>query len=491
MRTLLVDLNNFSRYPTLSIGYLTAILRNAGHEVEVLSPLSFGIHGFPRQVRENSWQRYSRFISHWSAVTNLKSVHKARRLLKRNRQIVSGQSSATILDAVKNSLARAPDVVLISAYTMYHQVCSDIAALCRQHSVPVIVGGNSFVVPEIAERWASVKGISAVFSGEPEPVLVNLVSKVAQGEDIQQIPGIYDKRKYENFSATPLQFLDDVPFPDFSDFPWERYPNRIIPIMTGRGCEWGRCTFCSDVLTSAGRTFRSRSLENVLREIQYQRDRFGNDLFVFLDLKLNSNLHVWRGLIEHLPKVAPGVRWTASVHVDSRQDNGLTAEDLQRAAEAGLVRITCGLESGSQRVLSSMAKGVKLNRMSTFIKDASNAGISVRLTSIVGYPSEETEDVEKTTNFIAEHSEYIERVTLNRFTIMPGAPVQEQLEKHPESYPHIAVANLDEDYAVVPHRNQRLAKARNLLAAYRLIRVTNKVNCKPLLERAAEFEGAF
>src|SRR5690606_37899696 len=121
MRTLLVDLNNFSRYPTLSIGYLTAILRNAGHEVEVLSPLSFGIHGFPRQVRENSWQRYSRFISHWSAVTNLKSVHKARRLLKRNRQIVSGQSSATILDAVNNSLARAPDVVLISAYTMYHQ----------------------------------------------------------------------------------------------------------------------------------------------------------------------------------------------------------------------------------------------------------------------------------------------------------------------------------------------------------------------------------
>src|SRR5690606_21810488 len=153
---------------------------------------------------------------------------------------------------------------------------------------------------------------------------------------------------------------------------------------------------------------------------------------------------------EHLPRVAPGIRWTASVHVDSRQDNGLSAEDLQRAAQAGLVRITCGLESGSQRVLNSMAKGVKLTRMSSFIKAASAAGISVRLTSIVGYPSEETEDIDKTTDFIAEHREYIERVTLNRFTIMPGVPIQEQLEKQRQSYPHIAVANLDVDYAVVP-----------------------------------------
>lgn len=489
MRALLVDLNNFSRYPTLSIGYLTAILRNAGHDVEVLSPLFFGVHGFPRQVREKPWQQYSRFLSHWSAVTTFKPVHNARSLLKRKRQIISGESATTILDAVKKSLVSKPDVVLISAYTMYYDVCVEIAALCCQQNIPVIVGGNSFVEPEIAERWAKVNGIAAVFSGEPEPILLDLVTKVAQGEDVRHISGVYDKSKSDNFAAAPLQTLDAVPFPDFSDFPWDCYPNRIIPIMTGRGCEWGRCTFCSDVLMSAGRTFRSRSLENVLQEIQYQHERFGADLFVFLDLKLNSDLHVWRGLAEHLPRVAPGVRWTASVHVDSRQDNGLSAEDLQRAAQAGLVRITCGLESGSQRVLSSMAKGVKLERMSAFIKDASNAGISVRLTSIVGYPSEEIEDIEKTTNFIAEHSDYIERVMLNRFTVMPGTPVQEQLKK--QSYPHIAVANLDVDYAVIPHRNQRLAKARNLMATYRLIRITNQINRKPLLEKASAFEGAF
>jgi radical SAM superfamily enzyme YgiQ (UPF0313 family) len=491
MRTLLVDLNNFSRYPTLSVGYLTSILRNGGHDVDVLSPLSFGVHGFPRQLREKPWQRYSRFFSHWSAVTSVKVVNATRDLLKRNRHVANKGNSAAILNAVKNALSHKPDIVLISAYTMYYDVCAAIAELCAQANIPVIVGGNSFVVPEIAERWAATSGISAVFSGEPELVLLDLVAKVVQGEDISQINGIYDKGKSGTFSATPLQFLDDVPFPDFSDFPWDCYPNRIIPIMTGRGCEWGRCTFCSDVLTSAGRSFRSRSLENVLQEIQYQRNRFGNDLFVFLDLKLNSDLHIWRGLAEHLPRVAPGIRWTASVHVDSRQDNGLSADDLQRAAQAGLVRITCGLESGSQRVLNSMVKGVRLNKMSDFVKNASAAGISVRLTSIVGYPSEDTEDIDNTTEFLTEHRDYIERVTLNRFTIMPGVPVQEQLEKRPETSPHIRVANLDVDYAVVPHRNQRLEKAANLTAIYRLIRVTNQINCKPLLAKASEFEGAF
>lgn len=491
MRALLIDLNNFSRYPTLSVGYLAAVLRGEQVQVDVLSPLSFGVHGFPRQVREKPWQRYRQFLAHWTAVTSLKPVNAVRAWLKERRQAIGADETTLILNAVKDSLRARPDVVLISAYTMYVDVCAGIAALCRQQSIPVIVGGNSFVVPEIAERWAAIDGITTVFSGEPEPALYELVRRVCRGDEVTDMAGVYAREKHADFVAEPLQSLDDVPFPDFSDFPWDCYPNRIVPIMTGRGCEWGRCTFCSDVLTSAGRTFRSRSLDNVLQEIQYQRSRFHNDLFVFLDLKLNSDLALWRGLAEHLPRVAPGIRWTASIHVDSRQDNGLAAEDLQRASKAGLVRTTCGLESGSANVQSSMAKGVKLERMSNFIKAAYHAGISVRLTCIVGYPSEEVEDIEKTTQFVVAHSEFIERIMLNRFSNAPGTPIQRVLEQQPARYPHIAVANLDTVYATVPHRNARLAQTRNLLATYQLIRAVNQVNCKPLIEAAREFEGAF
>ena len=491
MRALLIDLNNFSRYPTLSVGYFASILRQQQVEVDVLSPLSFGVHGFPRQVREKPWQRYRQFFSHWSAVTNLKPVNRLRAHMKTRRQAIGVDQSKLILDAVEKGLRHSPDVVLISAYTMYVDVCTAIAALCDEQEIPVIAGGNSFVIQEIADRWANIKGISVIFSGEPEPVLYELICRVSRGEDVAGMAGVYAPEKRTDYTAMPLKTLDDIPFPDFSDFPWDCYPNRIVPIMTARGCEWGRCTFCSDVVTAAGRTFRSRSLDDVLQEIQYQRSRFQNDLFVFLDLKLNSNLELWRGLATHIPRVAPGIRWTASIHVDSRQDNGLSAEDLRCAAAAGLVRTTCGLESGSARVQSSMAKGVKLERMSAFIRAAFDAGISVRLTCIIGYPSEDAEDIDMTTRFIREHSAYIERVMLNRFTNTPGVPVQRQLEQPSRPYPHITIASLDTVYATIPHRNARLAQPRNLRAVYRLIREVNRVNCKPLMEAAQEFEGAF
>ena len=55
MRVLIVDLNNFAMYPTISVGYLTAILRRAEIEVEVLSPLAHGVPGVAREERLPPW----------------------------------------------------------------------------------------------------------------------------------------------------------------------------------------------------------------------------------------------------------------------------------------------------------------------------------------------------------------------------------------------------------------------------------------------------
>src|SRR5690606_13915213 len=109
--------------------------------------------------------------------------------------------------------------------------------------------------------------------------------------------------------APPLATLDDLPFPDYSDFPWQKYPNRIVPVLTGRGCGWGACTFCSDVASSAGRTFRSRSLACVLGEIHRHYVQYATNLFVMVDLKLNSNLEVWHALIDGIQVAAPAAQW--------------------------------------------------------------------------------------------------------------------------------------------------------------------------------------
>jgi len=489
MRVLVIDLNNFSRYPTLSVGYLTSVLRKNNIEVDILSPFAKGVAGYPRLTQARRRELYLNFLKHWTAVTPSKLVKRVRKFIQQALHPGGSEDKKVILEYLQELLLKKPDVVLISAYTMYYDITCEISKLCQQDGIPVVIGGSAFVYQEISALWQDIPGVTAVYAGEPESQLIHLIADVINGKELNVYPGVYKAEQQSIDIAPPLVNLDKLPFPDFSDFPWHAYPNKVIPLMTGRGCEWDICTFCSDVSTASGRSFRSRNIDNVIEEMRFQSTQLGSQLFVFLDLKLNSDLVLWRELIERIPKEFPNAQWTASVHVDSRMDNGLSKADLQKAAKAGLVRITCGLESGSPRMLKLMAKGIKLDRVSTFLKDAHESGISVRMTAIIGYPGEEVIDVNLTRQFIAQHTPYIERIMLNRFTLMPDTPVARLLANNSAKYPEIRVQQLDVNSATLRHFNAKLAQKSYYWAAFRLMGAVHDINKKPLKPSAREFEG--
>ncbi|EMR11978.1 radical SAM domain-containing protein [Methylophaga lonarensis MPL] len=489
MRVLIVDLNNFSRYPTLSVGYLTSVLRQHGHDVEVLSPLARGVSGYPRLTRARRRELFVNYLKFWTAVSRNRFIRASRRKLQGWHQPGNDDDQQVITDYFKEMLSKSPDIVLISAYTMYFDITTALAKAAKQRDIPVMVGGSAFVYPEIARKWQSIPGVSAVFAGEPENNLPELIEAIISQSARDKFQGLLHQDSTNYQPAAPLYPLDQLPFPDFSDFPWQAYPNRVIPIMTGRGCEWDICSFCSDVVSASGRHFRSRSLQNVIDEMRFQHSQFNSELFVFLDLKLNSDLSLWRGLIAEIPKSFPKAQWTASLHVDTRADNGLSRQDLQQAAKAGLSRITCGFESGSPDILKKMAKGIKLDRLSAFLQDAHHAGISVRLTAIIGYPGETASDIALTTAFVNAHRDYIERIMLNRFTLMPGTPVADMLTNTPEQHPEFTVRDLNTHSATIDHHNQAMNNSRYQFEVFRLMAAVHKVNRKPLKASAREFEG--
>ena len=489
MRALVVDLNNFARYPTLPVGLIVSVLRDAGTEVDVLSPLARGVKGYPRLTRAKPWGLLDDQLRYWSAVSSSTAVRTARKLAARMVQPGGTADRDIVLGYTRELLEKRPDVVLVSAYTMFEDTCRAIAVECKSQGVPMLVGGNYFVAPEIVERWLRIDGVSAIFGGEPERDLPSIVRDLVAGADLSRYPGVSVPGRPAVQPAAPLTRLDELPFPDYRDFPWERYPNRIVPIMTGRGCGWGKCRFCSDVITSAGRTFRSRSLENVLSEIRCQHERHDASLFVFLDLKLNSDVGLWRGLIDQLPGVVPDAAWTASVHVDSGTDHGLFRQDLVQARRAGLARVTTGLETASERLLKKMAKGSCLERMSEFVRDASGTGISVRLTAISGYPGEDVDDVEQTTRFLQQHARWIERVTLHRFSLMLGAELDRR-HRHTEGpVSGIRRGGVDTSTGIVQHTNAMWDSRAYRRAVYRLMGAVHQINRRALSDRAREFEG--
>ena len=489
MNVLLVDLNNFSRYPTMSIGYLTAILRKNGIGVTVFCPLANGVTGYPRVTRAAKWGLIDARVRYWSATTSNNSIRQYRRKLAKIIQPGNPEDSRRIIREISTLLDSNVDAILISTYTMYRNICEQICEEAKSRGVPSLIGGSYFNHNEIIDDWLEIEGLSALSGGEPERYVSSLVRDLVSGSNVSKYPGISVRGWPDYLPAPPLDELDEVPFPDYSDFPWSAYPNRIIPMMTGRGCAWGACTFCSDVKTSSGRTFRSRSIQNVFGEMEFQAARHSTRLFTFLDLKLNSDLEVWKALCAGANKCVPNCKWTASVHVDDREDNGLGHGDLENACDNGLVRITTGLESGSASILDKMAKGTSLARISDFLKLSGRLGISVRLTAITGYPGERPSDVDRTRQFLEDHFDDIERVVLNRFSVMVGTTFAEQIKRDPDRFPGFSVGETNTEAAQIEFLNKDVATKQHRQAVFRLLETIHAINRKSLSQNAQDFEG--
>jgi radical SAM superfamily enzyme YgiQ (UPF0313 family) len=249
------------------------------------------------------------------------------------------------------------------------------------------------------------------------------------------------------------------------------------------------CRFCSDITSTAGRTYRTRSAAAVVEEVAHQCQRYDARHVVFTDLKLNSDQEVWHGLIDGLSRAARPVRWIGAVHIDGDGRHGLDASTLREAARSGLARLTTGLESGSQRVLDLMKKGTCLTESACVIRRAAACGISGRATVMAGFPGEEAADVAATADFLEAHRDAIERVSLNRFTLMTGSVMDRLIEKQPARFGGIRVLERRDAEAIVEHVNLVAQSGRYRRELGRLLGVVHTINRRPILGQAAEFAG--
>ncbi len=484
-RALLVDLNNFATFPTLAVGYLVASLRGAGFDAEVISPLAHDVPAVERERQE--W-----ILDHWSRRLRLSThpvVAFARELSRRGRERWRGRPHPRVIRETARSLQAKPAVLLLSAYLEHFHTVRELGRLAERHSVPVILGGPVFNHAETAAAWRSIPGLKAIVGAEVDLSLPDLVAAVIAGEDLLRFGGVMLPDGRCSPPAPPLRNLDRIPVPDFSDFPWDRYRLRVLPIMTGRGCQWSKCSFCSDVVSVNGRSFRTRSVESIMHEVRELSRRHGCANFVFLDLKLNSSPAVFRGIIENIQRNAPGAQWIGTVHVDQRRDNGLSRRDLRAASAAGMRRISFGLESGSQRMLDAMSKGATVELNSQFIRQASEAGLSVRCTMFKGYPSESADDLNATAAFLEAHFSYIDRIRFNEFSVLEGTPIHDALRSTPGAVPELRVTRADYRNAKLRQVNVHAGGGAYRRALNRVLAAVYAINRRPVQRTARIFDG--
>ena len=485
LRILIIDLNNFASFPTLAIGLLVAALRGRGYRVDVLCPLAHDVPATERERRETLVDHTRRRIhlSDWPPFLCLRDV------LRRLETTAIERAHPVVLREIRKALANPPDAILISAYLQHFNSVAAIAALAQKQAVPVVLGGPMFNLPEVADTWRRIAGVSAVVGAEVDRDLPDLIDALCSKGDPLTFSGVVLPDGRKSSPARPLRQLDDTPVPDFTDFPWDRYPGRIVPMMTGRGCQWDKCLFCSDVISVSGRTFRTRSVESVLLEMQEQSRRHETTNFLFLDLKLNSWPEMIRSIAGGIGRYVQGAEWIGTVHVDERKDNGLSRADLETAAAGGMRRISFGLESGSQRLLDAMQKGSSVERNSAFIRDAHAAGLSIRCTMFKGFPGETAADMELTAQFLEEHAPWLDRVRFNAFTVHTGTPIWAAMTEKVNAVKALNITKLDPRRARVEYRHAESRTVAYRKAKARALDVVYQINRRQLRDTARQFDG--
>lgn len=484
-KVLIVDLNNFPTFPTLSIGILTATLRKANFETKVLLPLAHDAPAAERERREN-------FVDHWKRVFHLSNRSGSLWLRNSTRKIRAHWNSRPhprVLKETKRALDDQPDILLISTYLQHYQTVFKLGCLAKKQGIPLLLGGPVFNLQKTVETWSNIPGLTAIVGAEVDLSLPDIVVAAIEGKDLLKFKGVMLPDGRCSPSAEPLRDIDSIPIPDFTDFFWDRYRIRIIPVMAGRGCQWAECVFCSDIQSVNGRMFRPRSAELVLREMEEQAKRHQTTNFLFLDLKLNSYPALWRGIIEGIQQHIPEAQWIGTVHVDIRKDNGLQDKDLRAAVAAGMRRVSFGLESGSQRLLDMMKKGATVEENSRFIRDAHAAGLSIRCTMFSGFPGETAEDLELTASFLQKHVEQIDRIRFNDFSIHEGSAMYDEIVANTNLYPEIKVVSYDNQNARLNYREITPSSKKYKQALRKTLAIVHAINKKPVRSEAREFDG--
>jgi len=322
-----------------------------------------------------------------------------------------------------------PSLVGITATTSTIKNALEYAKLVKKilpDSLTVIGGPHPTFMP--IETLKSCPDLDVVVIGEGEKTMTELagLSLDENNGHLTNVKGIA-YRDDDNIKLNPprelIKDLDSIPFPARHLVPFESYgttQGKSSDMITSRGCVFN-CSYCSSSLIM-GKKFRTRSPENVVNEIEYLIDRYKLENIAFMDDTFMLNKRRAKTIADEIKKRGLDIGFVASSRVDM-----VNKSLIEKLRSAGLTTLYYGVESGSQRILDLMKKGITLKQAENAVKAAKDVGVEVLTSFILGFPGETQEEMDKTIDFsIKLNADYSQFSILTPF---PGTPIYHELKK--------------------------------------------------------------
>ncbi len=259
----------------------------------------------------------------------------------------------------------------------------------------VIMGGG------LVTSWMQRPGWQNPFSG-----FINHLVAGPGEQPLLELLGIGDIR-------------EDQSTPDYGTLPLADYiaPGFILPYSASSGCYWSKCAFCPERAEDS--PYRPLPDKLIIADLHSLAVETKPILIHFLDNAISPKL--LRALADH----PPGVPWYGFARFGRELTNGDFCQALKRS---GCVMLKLGLESGDQRVLDAMGKGIDLEMASQVLQNLKEAGIAVYLYLLFGTPAETEEEARRTLAFVVRHIKAISFLNIAIFNMPVCGPEDREYE---------------------------------------------------------------
>jgi len=429
--------NGLSREPEnfpLGLGYIAKVLLNMKQKVEVLD---IWAHQYTNEEVVERIRKLDYHIVGISALSTQYSYVKwlSKRLKEKNdAEIILGGALAT----------HSPETVLKNTAV---DVC--------------VIGEGEVTIGEVVEDYDALDKVKGIYFKDGNDLVRN------------------EARDY-------IKSLDDIDFPAWDLFPMSIYlktrrfyghpPMKPLNVITSRGCPWN-CRFCSKTFKKV----RFRSIGNVMEEIELLKEKYSINCVVFNDELLMTNRKRVHELCDRIEPL--NIKF-----ICQGRANLVDPDSLKRMKKAGAIAIGYGIESGSQRILENMNKGVTVKQAERALNDTIGAGIHPIIYMMYGYPGETRETLKETVDFF-KRIPYVENVYLAITTALPGSELYEDCLKK-------GLVEDEEKYLESVSAGYRIGSARLLLNftefnEQEFHEIRREVERKIFLEQVKKYPYAF
>jgi anaerobic magnesium-protoporphyrin IX monomethyl ester cyclase len=289
----------------------------------------------------------------------------------------------------------------------------------RMPDVFVVLGGSH--VTSFPEMAARLGGVDVAVRGDGEETLAKLLDHLDAGTNWRTLENISylgdDGEPVLTARREPSSDLDPLPFPDREGLSMDRYwtpamkEAKATTLVSSRGCPFN-CNFCN-----VPHKYRTRTVKNIVDELEYCRKELGIREFHFIDDIFNITTDRVIEISEEILARKLDIFWGYKASV-----NAVSEEMLEISRRAGCIRVHYGVETWSDEGLRAIHKKATVADIRRAFKLTRAAGIRPIAYMIVGCPHEKTEaDVLEAVRFVKSLKP--DYVVFSLYTPYPDAPV--------------------------------------------------------------------